>query len=41
MNLHTWLARIGDNYYELIAPNNLTHEEVLARVFARFPALVA
>lgn len=41
MNLHTWLVRIGTNHYELVAPNNLTHEEILARVFARFPALIA
>ena len=40
-NLHTWLARIGDNYYELVAPSSLNHEEIMARIFARFPALVA
>ena len=34
MNLHTWLARIGGKYYELVAPSSLTHDEVLARICA-------
>lgn len=41
MHLHTWLARIGGSYYELVAPNSLTHEEILARIFARFPVLLS
>ena len=41
MNLHTWLARIGQNYYELVAPNSLNHEEIMARIFAKFTDLLA
>jgi hypothetical protein len=40
-NLHTWMVRIGQDHFEMVAPNSLTHEEVLARVFASFPALLA
>ena len=39
-NLYTWCARIGNCFFELIAPIGLTHEEILSRVFADNPELV-
>lgn len=31
-NLYTWCARIGDKYYEMIAPNDCTHEDILKNI---------
>jgi hypothetical protein len=31
---------VGDYYFELVAPIGLTHEEILARVFADNPELL-
>lgn len=40
-NLYTWAVRLGDKYFQLVAPIGLTHEEILARVFANHPELLA
>jgi hypothetical protein len=31
-NLYTWCARVGDKYYEMIAPNDCTHRDILNNV---------
>ena len=31
-NLYTWCARVRDAYYEMIAPYNSTHEDILGRI---------
>ena len=34
-NLYTWCARIGDKYYEMIAPNDCTHEDIMQSIAIR------
>jgi hypothetical protein len=36
-DLHRWFARIGDDYFELVAPRSLNHEEILGKIISRLP----
>ena len=31
-NLYTWLARLGDRYFEMIAPNDCKHADIMRNV---------
>ena len=35
--LHRWFARIGAEYFELVAPRTMNHELILSRIIADLP----
>jgi hypothetical protein len=36
-NLYTWCARIGERYYEMIAPNDCNHYDILNLIAMHLP----